>query len=777
MTTKTLLISVLAAIAISCTTAEKPQLTVVPYPNEVEMKTGTFNASGADFHHSSDVDKATADLINAFAGQLTLVTGQESTVDTSAASDGFIFTLDLAMPEEAYTLNISKKAVNVKASSLRGFNYAIQTLKQMLPVEIYGTAAADGKEWILPCAEINDAPRFGYRGMHMDVSRHFFDIDMVKRYLDIMEIHKLNTLHWHITDDQGWRIEIKKYPKLTEIGSKRKETLIGHLNDNGKYDGTPYGEGCWYTQEQIREIIDYAAAKGIDIIPEIDLPGHMLAALAAYPELGCTGGPYDVWGRWGIADEVLCAGNENTMIFLENVLAEVADLFPSEYIHIGGDECPKVYWEKCPKCQAKIKELGLKDEGGFKAEHYLQSYVMTRMTNFLEQRGKKIIGWDEILEGEVAENAIVMSWRGTAGGIKAAQMGHDAIMTPNSFFYLDYYQSNDKANEPLAIGGYLPIEKCYSYEPYAEEMTEEERKHILGVQANLWTEYIATDEYLEYMLLPRMAALSEVQWCQPENKSWERFLDSADEFCAIYDVRGYNYAKHIFDVKGSVKVQDNKVLVTLDAQGETPVRYTLDGTDPVETSPLYTEPVAINESCVLKAKAFRPNTETKMFMEEFIAHKAMAKDMTLNTKAHQNYNAGLPHILADGIRGNENFRSGAWGGWRSEPFDVTIDMEGSEPYSIVTLGALIIKYDDIFNPSDITVYTSEDGENFSEVGKAVFETEGKNDPNGLKEYTVSFPETSARYLKVVSNPVQAKPEWHERSGSPGFIFFDEVVVK
>ncbi|MDE5733112.1 MAG: family 20 glycosylhydrolase, partial [Bacteroidales bacterium] len=308
---------------------------------------------------------------------------------------------------------------------------------------------------------------------------------------------------------------------------------------------TPYGEGCWFSQEQIKEIIRYADSKGITVIPEIDLPGHMLAALAAYPELGCTGGPYEVWGRWGISKDVLCAGKESTMQFLEDVLSEICGLFPSEYIHIGGDECPKVRWEACPVCQAKITELGLNDDGRHSAEHYLQSYVMERMEKFLASKGKRTIGWDEILEGEVAPDATVMSWRGTEGGIQAVRMGHDAIMTPNSYFYLDYYQSEDKENEPLAIGGFLPIEKCYSYEPFTEDMTEEEKGHILGVQANLWTEYIATPEHLHYMLLPRLAALSEVQWCNKDNKDWERFAADAPRFCAIYDAMGYNYATHI----------------------------------------------------------------------------------------------------------------------------------------------------------------------------------------------------------------------------------------
>ncbi len=776
---KIFLLSVFAAFFISCGTADNQRLTVVPYPNEVEIKAGTFDAAGAGFHYSAGFDEAAKNIITGFAADLSTATGLISPAEEGSAEEGFIFILDEAMPEEAYSLTISRKAATVQASSLRGVNYAVQTIKQMLPVEIYGKAEAADKAWTLQCAEINDAPRFGYRGMHMDVSRHFFDMDMVKKYLDIMEVHKLNTLHWHLTDDQGWRIEIKKYPKLTEVGSIRKETIIGHIFNSNEYDGTPYGEGCWFTQEQIREIIAYAAAKGIDIIPEIDLPGHMLAALAAYPELGCTGGPYDVWGRWGVADEVLCAGNEKTMVFLENVLAEVAELFPYEYVHIGGDECPKVYWEKCPKCQAKIKELGLTDKDGYQAEHYLQSYVMERMTKFLESKGKKIIGWDEILEGQVAENATVMSWRGEAGGLKAVQLGHDAIMTPNTFFYLDYYQSLDTDNEPLGIGGYLPVEKCYSYEPYVKGMTDEEKAHILGVQANLWTEYITTNEHLEYMLLPRMAALSEVQWCQPEIKNWERFVDSADEFCSIYDAMGYNYAKHIFDARGEVRINREKgcAEAVLEAQGDTPIRYTLDGSEPTMESALYTAPLEIRESCTLKARSERNGELTRLFEKNFQQHKAMGRPIVSLTETHPNYSYNCPDMLTDGVRGKGPYNSGEFGGWYQEPFEAVVDM-GGVSYNTVTLSTFTFRHDYVFNPVDLIVCISEDGKEYTEVARAEYPVEGLiDDGNGCQEYTLTFPETSAKYLKVTAHCLEALPDWHPGKGARGFVFVDEIIVK
>ena len=774
---KFLFVGILTATLFSCGTVNEDRtINVVPYPNEVTVQNGSFDAPGATFICDAEMDSLSLEAVGRFRDQLAFISGAE----TGSRKGRFVFDVDPALEPEAYTIRITGSKVKVTASALNGFNYAIQTLKQMLPVQIFGSTPAPEADWTLPCIKIDDAPRFAYRGLHMDPARHFWTVEEVKKYLDIMEIHKLNTLHWHLTDDQGWRIEIKKYPKLTEIGSIRKETIIGHIFESDKYDGTPYGEGCWYSQDEIRDVIAYAAAKGITIIPEIDLPGHMLAALAAYPELGCTGGPYEVWGRWGVADEVLCAGKEETMLFLEDVLAEVADLFPSEYVHIGGDECPKVEWEKCPRCQARIKELGIKGDDKYNAEHYLQSYVMNRMTDFLEQRGKKIIGWDEILEGEVAENAIVMSWRGTAGGIKAAQMGHDVIMTPNTFYYLDYYQTLDKENEPLAIGGYLPVEKCYSYEPFADSMTPQQREHILGVQANLWTEYITTFEHLQYMLLPRMAALSEVQWCDQDRKDWDRFYDSADEFCAIYDAAGYNYAKHIFrNTTGSVSINREKgcVEMTLQTQGNAPIRYTLDGSEPDGNSILYEGPVEIRETCTLKARAIRDNVQTNVFTKEFQSHKAMGRPAETLTETHHSYRYDTPALLTDGVRGGSTFSSGEYGGWYGQPFEAVVEMTGDETCSSVTLGTIVVKYDWIFNPLDLVVYTSEDGKEFTEVARAEYPVEGPDDANGKKEYTVTFPETSARYLKVTARCVEEVPQWHDGRGSKAFLFVDEIIVR
>ena len=472
-------------------------------------------------------------------------------------SAGVYFAFNSALADEAYKLDVTSKGIRIEASSFNGFFYGIQTLKQLLPKEIYASWKVSGIKWNAPAVSIDDAPRFAYRGMHMDPCRHFWSVDEVKKYIDVMAMHKLNRLHWHLTEDQGWRIEIKKYPLLTEVGSIRKSTIIGGLNDNFAYekehghmneDGIPYGG--FYTQDEAREIVAYAWERGITVIPEVDLPGHMLGALAGYPELGCTGGPYEVWTRWGVSEDVLCPGKEAMFTFLEGVFDELMDIFPSEYMHIGGDECPKVAWEKCPNCQKRIKALGLVSDDKGTKEQKLQNYVTSRLQAYLGKHGRKIIGWDEILEGEIAPGATVMSWRGAQGGIAAANAGFDAIMTPNTHFYFDYYQSDKPETEPFAIGGCLPLEKVYEYEPF-EGIPEEARHHILGLQANLWTEYISTNEYLEYMLLPRLDALSEDQWCQSEVKDIERFkADLTSRMFPVYDLLGYTYCRTAFGQPG-----------------------------------------------------------------------------------------------------------------------------------------------------------------------------------------------------------------------------------
>jgi len=532
-------------LAVACTQKPQPQpFSVIPMPNDVTLSEGSFTLAGQDFYADATLDQPSQKAIADFWNQLYKVSGKKSTLSTDDQGQKVRFLFNSNLGAEEYALNVNDKGLSVEASAFGGIFYAIQTLKQMLPAEIYGTRKA-GAGWVLPYVSILDAPRFDYRGIHLDPCRHFWTIEETKRYIDIAAAYKLNRLHWHLTEDQGWRMEIKKYPKLTEVGAWRSGTCIGKDFDSN--DGIRYGG--FYTQDEMREIVAYAAERNITVIPEVDLPGHMVAALAAYPELGCTGGPYDVWTRWGVSDDVLCVGQEKTFTFLEDVLTEVMDIFPSEYIHIGGDECPKVRWENCPRCQARIKALGLKAHGDISAEQELQCYVTARIQKFLNDHGRKIIGWDEILEGDLAAGATVMSWRGTQGGIEAARRGFDVVMTPNSHMYIDYYQSKERDKEPLCIGGLVTVEKLYSYEPY-EGMTPGTEDHILGVQANLWTEYVTSPEFLEYMLLPRMCALSEVQWCNADRKDYARFDASLDHTFRMLDVMGYTYAKHVRGIIG-----------------------------------------------------------------------------------------------------------------------------------------------------------------------------------------------------------------------------------
>ena len=541
---KKLSVLLFAALAIAaCHKPEAQPFSVIPMPNSVEMGTGIFKVAGADIYVDETLGSEAASVAERFASQMALVSGKNTKVSSVDKGQKIRVIRNANLVDEGYALQARPEGLIMEASTRTGVQYAFETLKQMLPPEVYGKARAkSGIDWVVPAVSIVDEPRFGYRGMHLDPCRHFWEVSEVKRYIDIMAVYKLNRLHFHLSDDQGWRIEIKAYPKLTEIGAWRDGTMI--RKEWGSSDGIRHGG--FYSQEELRDLVSYAEERGITIIPEIDLPGHMLAALASYPELGCTGGPYKVWTRWGVANDILCAGNDQVFTFLEGVLSEVVDIFPGEYIHIGGDECfakgAVAPWDVCPKCAARMKALGIKK--GPEAKHFLQNYVTARVQEFLSGKGRKVIGWDEILEGNLQPGATVMSWRGVQGGIEAAEKGFDAIMSPNSHMYFDYYQGDERDKEPFGIGGRVPLEKVYGYEPF-EGITASAESHILGVQANLWTEYIATPEHLEYMLLPRMCALSEVQWCDAERKDFVRFNESLDHAFRIFDAMGYNYCLDI----------------------------------------------------------------------------------------------------------------------------------------------------------------------------------------------------------------------------------------
>lgn len=539
---KLLLISVCLAVLFNSSCGKRMLKTtpvnVIPKPASLVLAEGTFELSASTPIHLLDNDSTllySTRLLNSIVEKSlgrSLAISNSSTPSEHAINIG----VNPSLSPEEYELFIAPGIVTIEGGSPQGVFHAVQTLRQLMPE---GVARGERARIIeLPAVEIRDKPAFGYRGMMLDVCRHFFNVEEVKQFIDILALHKMNRFHWHLTDDQGWRIEIKQYPKLTEIGSVRAKDRINHQRDSvAIYDEKPYGG--YFTQDEVRKIVRYANERFITVIPEIEMPGHALAALASYPELGCKGENYEVTSRYGIMDDAFCAGKEETFTFFENVLSEVIDLFPSEYIHLGGDECRKGLWKECPLCQQRIRDNRLGDE-----EH-LQSYFMQRMERFVNGKGRKIIGWDEILEGGLSPSATVMSWRGSKGGIAAAQKGNHVIMAPNTNCYFDYYQSRNRGDEPQAIGGYVPVEKVYQLDPYAG-LEPYERPYILGVQANLWTEYIKTFDHVQYMLLPRLAALSEVGWSYGNEKDFENFKERLTAFRHLYDAAGYNYARHLW---------------------------------------------------------------------------------------------------------------------------------------------------------------------------------------------------------------------------------------
>lgn len=550
-----LILSLFIACAPAFAVAERADYRVIPQPKSVQVDDSqTFTLQpgmGIAFDASDPELSRNAHFLRIWIQQLTgvqlamtpndkkaavrLVIGLDADKKQKKAKKGAAATALTEQQQEAYAITVDKSGITIAARKPVGIFRAAQTLRKALPV-------AEQSAIELPFVRIQDEPRFGYRGAMLDCARHYFSLETLKRYIDVLALHGCNQLHWHLTEDQGWRFEVKALPELAKKGSVREQTVIGR--NSGVYDGQRYGG--YYTQEQCRELVNYAAERYINIIPEIDLPGHMMGALHVFPNLGCTGGPYPVWPQWGVSRDVLCAGNPETMAFLKTAVGELCDVFPSKFIHIGGDECPKERWKACPKCQAKAQELGLKDDGKHSIENQLQTWINHEMEQFLRERGRDMIGWDEVLEGGLTEGGIVMSWRGINGGIEAARQHHRVIMAPTTYCYIDYYQLKDQWSQPLGIGGYLPVSKVYSFEPLVpDQLSESEQQYILGAQVNLWTEYIAYPEHVFYMLLPRLDAISEVQWCRPDQKDFEDFQKRLPQMLKVYDRLGYNYCRKV----------------------------------------------------------------------------------------------------------------------------------------------------------------------------------------------------------------------------------------
>lgn len=697
-------------------------------------------------------------------------TGVKLTSHAGMPVDGAIcLTLDLSDDNaEAYKLIVNDKRVCISGASEAGVFYGIQTLRKSLPV-------AQDINVNLSAVEIYDKPRFAYRGAMLDVARHFYTVDEVKTFIDMLALHNINRFHWHLTDDQGWRIEIKKYPKLMSVASERKETVVGRWY-SGIYDGKPYGG--YYTQDELRDVIDYAAKRHITIIPEVDLPGHMQAALTAYPELGCTGGPYEVRTIWGVSQDVLCVGNDFTLQFVKDVLSEVADIFPSEYIHIGGDECPKVRWEKCPKCQERIKSLGLKSDAKHTKEQRLQSYMIQEAAKYLKEKGKRIIGWTEILEGGLVPDATLMSWIGESGGIEAAHQHHDVIMTPNTYLYFDYYQSKKVEDEPLAIGGYLPIEKTYNYEPMPKELTEEEQQYIKGVQANLWTEYIPVFSQVQYMVLPRLGAAAEVQWTDPSKKDYKDFLRRVPHLVAVYDCYGWNYATHVYDVNVDMKADTvNHVLnVQLSTMADDPIYYTLDGQDPTEKSLKYTKPFTIDQSVVLKTMAVHPDRTSKISVDTIRFNKATLKPVVLLQPNESRFSPDGPVVLVDGRNGNHSFDTGAWLTVAGNDLEAVINMQAETILSSASVHVYVRKDAWLFDARGFSVSVSSDNKNYKEVASQEYKQMQESDSDGIIEHELSFDPCKATYVKIKVISEKSMPDWHWDAGKAPFLLVDEIIL-
>ena len=741
---------------------------IIPKPNQLVIQPGTFEFSkNTVFVASTDFQK---DISNTLINKFGAAAGWRPVLGAKAPQSNFIqFKVDQNLHKEAYKLEVNNNNITVTAKGNAGFIYALETIRQLLPVAIESKHMIAGQKWQIPNVTITDEPRFQWRGLMLDLSRHFFDKNYIMATIDRLAMHKMNVLHLHLVDDQGWRIEIKKYPKLTEVGAWRvdQENVAwnARLTTNPDEKGT---YGGFLTQEELKEIVKYATTKNIEVIPEIEMPAHVSSAIAAYPELSCFDQRIGVpsGGVWPLTD-IYCAGKETTFEFLENVLDEVMAIFPSKYIHIGGDEATKTNWIKCPHCQKRIKEQGLKNTDE------LQSYFVKRIEKYINSKGKKVIGWDEILEGGLAPEATVMSWRGTKGGIEAADQGHDVIMTPESHCYFNFYQGPQN-EEPLAFDGYTPLSKVYEFDPVVPTMSSIEANHVLGGQANLWAEYLPGPKDSEYMIFPRLAALSEVLWSSKENKNWNDFTVRLMPMLKRYDYLGINYAKSAYLVTVSSSADLTKKQINLSLKNEFPnpdIRYVLGNKTIDQNAVKYTNPIQVNETTVLKASLFQNDKPVgKTFTDTIIFHKAVAHKVKYLTPYNDNYKGDGPFTLVNTIRGSKNFHDGQWQAWLVNDMEVVIDLEKPESVQQVTIGTLESQGSGVFFPTQLKVLVSNDGIQYKEVGK-ISRPYAANVTSELKDFKISFEKTNARFIKVIGSNLKKSPK-----GESSWLFVDEILV-
>ncbi|WP_160711024.1 family 20 glycosylhydrolase [Chitinophaga solisilvae] len=733
-------LSLLLLSAIGVAAQQTGNLDIVPKPASVRALEGSFRftehviCEGNDFHEAMDLLKEA---------------GPKPTGMAAAARFIFMKASAAMLPQEdGYRIQITPQAVTITARSNAGAVSAVMTLLQLRLLQ--------PDPALLPCAEISDYPRFGYRGVHLDVSRNFFPAAYIKRFIDLMALYKMNTFHWHLTDGAGWRLEIKRYPLLTQQAAWRNYPDWKAWWKNGRQyasAGDPNAYGGYYTQEEAHEIVAYAARKGITVIPEIEMPGHSEEVLAMYPELSCSGQPYK--------NAEFCLGNDSSFAFLQNVLQEVMDIFPSTYIHIGGDEADTKAWKHCPKCQQRIRTEKLKDE------KELQSYAIRRMEKFLLSHKRKLLGWDEILEGGLAPEATVMSWRGESGGIAAARQGHDVIMTPGGYCYFDSYQANP-VTQPEAIGGFLPLEKVYSYDPVPKELDAKAARHILGAQANTWTEYIPNTYHLEYMIYPRLLALSEVVWTSPALKDWQDFHKRMQSQYRLLQRLNVNYYRPSYDV--SVHTERNnaqkQTTVTFSTEQYQPmIRYTLDGSVPTSQSALYTGPFTVSGSAPVTAAIFRDTIlqgkPATLMVDE---HKAIGKKVSYHLSYNKSYPAQQETTLVNGYRGSLTYGDGQWQGFTND-MDVTVDMGQITPLQSLSINFMQLTGPGVYMPSEVEVLLSDNGKDFKPVQTVPNDIPVTLSTLAFKDFKFTLQGHNARYIRV-----RAKNAQH------GFLFTDEIII-
>lgn len=758
---------------------------IIPKPAQFETREGQFRFGNSTMIRIPNGNAELKTIAEYFARQLQTASGLTCCILPSTEAAPTANTLVLVpvaedgIGTEGYRLDITGNHITIEAAKPPGFFYAIQSLYQLLPPEIFSsTRTGASVNWSVPACRIEDKPRYGYRGLHLDVARHFFPVSFIKKYIDLLALHKFNTFHWHLTDDQGWRIEIKKYPKLTQIGSHRKETLIGHYyeSDPQQFDGQPYGG--FYTQDEVREVVRYAQSKYVTIIPEIETPGHALAALAAYPEFGCSAGPYETATKWGIFNDVFCP-YDKTFTFLQNVLTEVMALFPGPYIHIGGDECPKVAWKKSAYCQSLMKKLKLKNE------NQLQSYFTARIDRWVTSKGWKIIGWDEIMDGSgppirVSPSATVMSWRGVEGGLKAARLGHNVIMTPGDFVYLDHYQG-DRAQEPLAFGRLTPLEKTYSYDPTPTDLPVSAQNRIIGVQANVWTEYLKTPEQVEYMVWPRAAAVAEVAWTPAEQKNWESFSERLPGLFQRLDHLKTAYSRAYYNVRvEAVARPDGRLQLTLNVpEKEVEIRYSLDGSEPTARSLRYEQPLQLTESTTVKAVAVRKGEVIgSVQVWNLAVSRATGKTVRLATALSTPNNAD-PAMLVDG-------KYGTTVGYLQEMQDVAriktadlnamIDLEVPQAIQTVTIGFVRATAGNMLLPSAVEVAVSDDGQTFQTVKTESLDPTERGKQAIIRQ-TLTFVPVTCRYVRIMARNVGKVPAGMPKAGQIAWLAVDEILVE